>query len=48
MRCIVSARQQFLETPIETPYISTWKRVAAAIPNIFDLLISAVKEDNKE
>ncbi|GIK42922.1 MAG: glycosyl transferase [Chloroflexota bacterium] len=48
VRCIVSAGQQFLETPIETPYISTWKRVAAAIPNIFELLISAVEEDNKE
>ena len=45
--CIESAGKQFLETPMEVPYISNWSRVASAVPNIFDLLIKAVEEDNK-
>lgn len=44
--CIVSAGQQFLETPMETPYLPNWNRVIAAIPGIFDLLVDAVEEDN--
>ena len=47
VRCIVSAGQQFLETPMETPYIPNWNRVVSAVPNIFDLLISTVEQDNK-
>lgn len=47
VRCIESAGQQFLETPMEVPYISNWNRVVSAVPNIFDLLIKAVEEDNK-
>jgi len=45
--CIESAGKQFLETPMEVPYIPNWNRVASAVPNIFDLLIKAVEEDNK-
>ena len=45
--CIVSAGQEFLESPVEAPYLPNWKRVVSAIPNIFDLLISAVEQDNK-
>ncbi len=48
VRCIISAGQQFLETPLEVPYIPNWNRVASAVPNIFELLISAVEEDNKD
>jgi glucosyl-3-phosphoglycerate synthase len=48
IRCIVSAGQQFLETPIETPYMPNWNRVVSAVPNIFDLLIRAVEKDNKD
>lgn len=48
VRCIVSAGQQFLETPIETPYIPNWNRVVSAVPNIFELLISTVEKDNKD
>ena len=46
--CIISAGQQFLETPVEVPYIPNWNRVVSAIPNIFELLINAVEEDNKD
>jgi glucosyl-3-phosphoglycerate synthase len=47
VRCIESAGEQFLETPMEVPYISNWNRVASAVPNIFELLMKAVEEDNK-
>ena len=48
VRCIVIAGQQFLETPFEVPQIPNWNRVLSAVPNIFELLINAVEEDNKE
>jgi glucosyl-3-phosphoglycerate synthase len=48
VRCIVSAGQQFLETPIETPYIPNWNRVVSAVPNIFELLIRTVEQDNRD
>ncbi len=48
VRCIISAGQQFLETPLEVPYIPNWNRVVSAVPNILELLISAVEEDNKD
>jgi glucosyl-3-phosphoglycerate synthase len=48
VRCIVSAGQQFLETPIETPYVPNWNRVESAVPNIFELLLSTVEEDNRD
>jgi len=47
VQCIVSAGQQFLETPFEVPHIPNWNRVLSAVPNIFDLLLSAVEKDNK-
>jgi len=47
VRCIISAGQQFLETPVEVPYISNWNRVLSAVPNIFELLMNAVEEDDK-
>jgi len=37
-----------LETPVEVPYIPNWNRVISAVPNIFELLIDAVEEDNKD
>ena len=47
-RCIVSAGHQFLEAPIEAPYLPNWNRVVSAIPDIYDLLISAVEQDNRD
>ncbi len=48
VRCIINAGQQFLETPLEVPYIPNWNRVVSAVPNIFELLIEVVEEDNKD
>jgi glucosyl-3-phosphoglycerate synthase len=48
MMCIVSAGQQYLETPFEAPQISNWNRVISAVPNIFKLLIDAVERDTNE
>jgi len=47
VRCIIAGGQEFLEMPLEDPLIPNWNRVLSAVPNIFDLLISAVEEDNK-
>lgn len=47
MRCIVSAGQQYLETPFDIPQMSNWNRVISAVPNVFELLIDAVEQDNK-
>ena len=47
VHCIVSAGQQFLETPMEVPYIPNWNRVISAVPDVFDRLIRIVEEDNK-
>ena len=48
VRCIVSAGQQFLETPFEVPHIPNWNRVLSAVPNIKELLIDSVEKDNQD
>jgi glucosyl-3-phosphoglycerate synthase len=48
VQCIVSAGQQFLETPFEVPHIPNWNRVLSAVPNIKELLIDAVERDNQD
>jgi glucosyl-3-phosphoglycerate synthase len=47
LRCIESASQQFLKTPLEVPYIANWNRVASAVPAIFRMLLEAVEADSK-
>jgi glucosyl-3-phosphoglycerate synthase len=47
LRCIESASQQFLRTPLEVPYIANWNRVASAVPSIFSMLLEAVESDSK-
>jgi glucosyl-3-phosphoglycerate synthase len=47
LRCIESAAQQFLKTPLEVPYIANWNRVASAVPSIFNMLLEAVEADSK-
>jgi glucosyl-3-phosphoglycerate synthase len=47
LRCIESASQQFLQTPLEVPYIANWNRVASAVPSIFSMLLEAVDADSK-
>ena len=48
VQCIVTAGQEFLETPMETTYMSNWNRVLSAVPNILDLLIQTVEKDNED
>ena len=45
---IMTAGQYFLDNPMETPFIPTWSRVASAMPDVFDRLLDAVEQDNKE
>jgi glucosyl-3-phosphoglycerate synthase len=47
LRCIESASQQFLQTPLEVPYIANWNRVASAVPSIFRMLLEAVEADSR-
>jgi glucosyl-3-phosphoglycerate synthase len=46
-RSIAMAEQVFVENPMSTPLIPNWNRVIAAIPDIFDMLETAVEEDSK-
>jgi glucosyl-3-phosphoglycerate synthase len=44
-RSLRQASAEFLEDPLGLPLIPNWNRVAAAIPEFFDLLLGAVAED---
>ncbi|HHJ39559.1 MAG: glycosyl transferase [Methylothermaceae bacteria B42] len=41
------AGEQFLENPMETPFIPSWNRVVSAIPDFLEQLYGAVEEDNR-
>jgi glucosyl-3-phosphoglycerate synthase len=45
---IMRAGNYFLDNPMDTPFIPTWKRVQSAMPNVFERLIEAVEEDRNE
>jgi glucosyl-3-phosphoglycerate synthase len=45
---IMNAGQQFLENPMETPFLPNWTRVTSAIPEILNELTEAVELDYKE
>ncbi|MEM7466910.1 MAG: glycosyl transferase [Pseudomonadota bacterium] len=45
---IVKAGNFFLENPMETPFIPSWNRVVAAIPDILERFNEAVEADTKE
>ena len=45
---IMAAGEQFLERPMETPFIPSWNRVMSAIPDILEQLKTAVDEDQAE
>lgn len=45
---LMDAGEYFLEKPMETPFIPSWNRVIAAIPNILDELREAVEADFEE
>ncbi len=40
------AGEQFLENPMETPFIPSWNRVVSAVPDFLDRIYEAVEEDN--
>ncbi len=44
-KAIAMAAEAFMENPMSTPLIPNWNRVTSAIPDIFDMLSTAVEED---
>jgi glucosyl-3-phosphoglycerate synthase len=46
-RAIAMAAQAYMENPMSTPLIPNWNRVTSAIPDIFDMLKTAVEEDSE-
>lgn len=45
---IMIAGETFLNKPMEQPFIPHWNRVLSAIPDIFEQLLEAVEQDQKE
>lgn len=45
---LMEAGQQFLDRPMENPFIPSWNRVVSAMPEVYERLLSAVEEDAKE
>lgn len=45
---ILEAGKQYLERPLDAPFMPTWSRVVSAVPDIFEQLIDAVEEDHRE
>ena len=43
---IMRAGEQFLNQPMETPFIPSWSRVGSAVPDIFEQITAAVEADN--
>ena len=44
----MSAGDDFLEKPMDKPFIPSWNRVISAIPDILEQLKEAVENDRKE
>jgi glucosyl-3-phosphoglycerate synthase len=44
---IMEAGNQFLDNPMEAPFLPTWTRVASAIPDFSGRLLQAVAADNQ-
>ncbi|MCL4104473.1 UNVERIFIED_CONTAM: hypothetical protein GTU68_047435 [Idotea baltica] len=42
---IMKAGRDFLDRPMETPFIPSWNRVASAMPDIFEKMANAVESD---
>ncbi len=45
---IMQAGTQFLDNPMETPFIPAWNRVTSAMPNVLEELKNAVEDDYQE
>ncbi|MBI3815055.1 MAG: hypothetical protein HY279_11430 [Nitrospinae bacterium] len=46
-QAIKTAGEQFMDDPLGASLIPNWSSVNSAIPEFFDMLISAVDEDNR-
>jgi glucosyl-3-phosphoglycerate synthase len=45
---VLQAGNDFLENPMETPFIPSWNRVVSAIPDVQEKLLEAVELDMQE
>lgn len=45
---IMKAGSRFLSSPHEKPFIPSWSRVRSAMPDVYNRLVEAVEEDQKE
>ena len=45
---IIAAGNEFLDKPMDKPFMPSWDRVISAIPDILDRLLWAVDEDTRE
>jgi glucosyl-3-phosphoglycerate synthase len=45
---IVAAGAEFLENPMDQPFVPAWNRVISAVPDVLGELLSAVEQDRKE
>ena len=45
---ILHAGKDFLDSPMQTPFIPSWSRVQSAMPDVFDRIKQAVELDNAE
>lgn len=45
---VLHAGHDFLDNPMETPFIPSWNRVSSALPNLLDDMVSAVQQDMQE
>jgi glucosyl-3-phosphoglycerate synthase len=46
-RSLEQAAAEFLQDPLGLPLIPNWNRVVAAVPDFFDRLLNAVREDQR-
>ena len=45
---ILTAGNDFLEQPMDTPFMPSWDRVISAVPDVLSQLKNAVELDNEE
>jgi glucosyl-3-phosphoglycerate synthase len=43
---LMTAGEQFLSNPMETPFMPSWSRVVSAVPDVLDRIAAAVEADN--
>jgi len=45
-QALMTAGDEFLDNPMDTPFIASWSRVQSAVPDAFDRIVDAVEADN--